>query len=167
MTAIGGQMNRLELIRAYVQQTTGKPLESFRPAPFSGWQVVEALWPLNERFRANLQQIRTIAYDRMFELEADLAVEALVLRGDDWASISPRAWRVLLERQQQLLAVALMLDRAGQPMTRVPAGQAAGHQSTVAIADVLHGMKLPMPAADRSGFDLPEGALPESSLRRH
>ena len=160
-------MNRLELIRAYVQQTTGKPLESFRPAPFSGWQVAEALWPLNERFRANLQQIRTITYDRMFEPEADLAVEALVLQGDDWSSISPRAWRVLLERQQQLLTVALMLDRSGQPMTRVPAQLAVAHQSTVAIADVLHGMKLPQPAADRSGFDLPEGALPESSLRRH
>ena len=96
-----------------------------------------------------------------------LAVEALVLQGDDWSSISPRAWRVLLERQQQLLTVALMLERSGQPMTRVPAELAVAHQSTVAIADVLHGMKLPMPAADRSGFDLPEGALPESSLRRH
>ena len=44
---------------------------------------------------------------------------------------------------------------------------AAGHQATVAIADVLHGAKLPMPAADRTGFELPSGALPESSLRRH
>ena len=160
-------MNRLELIRAYVQQTTGNPLESFRPAPYSGWQVAQALWPLNDRFRANLPQIRTITYDPMFEPDADLAVEALVLQGDDWSSISPRAWRVLLERQQQLLTVALMLDRSGQPMTRVPAQLAAGHQATVAIADVLHGAKLPMPAADRTGFELPSGALPESSLRRH
>ena len=160
-------MNRLELIRTYVQQATGRPLESFQPAPFSGWQVVQALWPLNERFRPHLAQIRTIIYDRVFEPEADLAVEALVLRGDDWVTISPRAWRVLLERQQQLLTVALMLERTGQPMTRVPAQLAAGHQATVAIADVLHSMKLPMPPADRSGFELPEGALPESSLRRH
>lgn len=160
-------MNRLELIRAYVQSVAGRPLDSFKPAPFSGWQVVEALWPLNERFRPHLAPIRTITYDRLFEGEADLAVEALVLRGDDWASISPRAWRVLLERQQQLLTVALMLERSGQPMTRVPAELAAGYQSTVAIADVLHGTKLPMPPADRSGFDLPEGALAESSLRRH
>ena len=91
----------------------------------------------------------------------------LVLQGDNWASISPRAWRVLLERQQQLLTVALMLERSGQPMTRVPAELAVAHQSTVAIADVLHGAKLPMPAADRTGFELPSGALPESSLRRH
>lgn len=160
-------MNRLELIRTYVQLATGRPLESFRPAPYSGWQVVQALWPLNERFRTNLPQIRSITYDRMFETEADLAVEALVLQNDEWASITPRAWRVLLERQLQLMTVALMLERSGQPMTRVPEELAVGHQSTVAIADVLHSMKLPMPPADRSGFELPEGALPESSLRRH
>jgi hypothetical protein len=160
-------MTRLELIHAYVQQATGRLLESFSPAPFSGWQVVEALWPLNERFRPILAQIRTITYDRRFEAEADLAVEALVLRGDDWTAVSPGAWRILLERQQQLLQVALMLESSDQPMTRVPAEMDAVDQSIVAIADVLHSMKLPMPPVERSAFALPVGSLAESSLRKH
>ena len=160
-------MNRLALIRAYAQQLTGQPLESFSPKPFSGWQVVEAIWPLNERFRPRLAQIRTITYDRIFEGEADLAIEAFVLRQDDWATVSPRAWRVLLERQQQLLLVAPMMDRAGQPMTMVPAQWAPAHQQIVAVADLLHSMKLPMPPGDRSGFELPKGSLAEPSLRQH
>lgn len=79
-------MNRFDLIKAYVEHALGRPLETCRPVPLTGWQAVEALWPLNERFRPNIHQIRSLPYDAAFEPEADGAIEALVLRGDGWAA---------------------------------------------------------------------------------
>ena len=163
----GGKMNRLELIRAYVQQLTGQSLEFFSPQPFSPDQVQRALWPLNARFRPHMAQIGSVAYAATFEAEADAAVQALVLDDDDWSGVSPGAWRVLLERHVQLLFVAQQLASSGQPMTQVPARLAEQNQARVAIAALLHSMKLPLQPADRAGFDLPAGGLPESSLRRH
>lgn len=160
-------MNRLELIRAYVQQHTSQPLEAFEPQPFLAAQVLEVLWSLNARFRPHLAQIGSVAYAATFEPEADKAVQALVLADDDWSGVSPGAWRVLLERHVQLLFIAQQLASSGRAMTRVPAGLAKHHQARIAIADLLHSMKLPLAPADRSGFALPEGAQGEYSLQRH
>lgn len=160
-------MNRLELIRTYVQQHTGQQLEAFEPQPFFATQVLEVLWPLNARFRPHLAQIGSVAYAAAFEPEADEAIQALVLVDDDWSGVSPGAWRVLLERHIQLLFIAQQLAAAGSVMTRVPSGLAKHHQARIAIADLLHAMKLPLAPADRAGFALPEGAQGEPSLRRH
>lgn len=160
-------MTRFELIQAYVLQATGQALQTFSPVPLSATTVLQTLWPMHERFRPALYQIRSVAYSPTFEVEANEAIEALLLQGDDWADLSPGAWRVLLERHQQLLLVALMLERQGKPMSQVPDGVGEAVQSAVAIADLLHSMKLPLPPEDRSAFELPAGAHVESTLRQH
>lgn len=43
-------MKDMELFRAFVLRVLGRPLDAAPPVWLSGWEVVEALWPLNERF---------------------------------------------------------------------------------------------------------------------
>lgn len=159
-------MTRFELLKAHVLAVTGLPLESQRPRPVTGWEAVEAVWPLNERFRPNIHQIRSMAYDPAFEQEADQAIEAMVLRDDDWGTVSAGAWRVLLERQQQGIIVALLTERNGTPLMSEPEGLRPEHRPGVVAAFLLHSTPLPWPAEDRSTFALPVGAVP-ASLRRH
>ena len=160
-------MNNFDLFKAFAERVLGKPLESIAPQPLSGWQAVEALWPLNERFRPHIVRIRVLPYDPAFELEADDAVAALI---DDtnasWEGLSAGAWRVLLERQQQAIVVALANETAGNPLMPIPPGL-SDVQRTVAVAlFLLHGMKLPWPPSDRSGFELPKGSA-RASLQLH
>lgn len=159
-------MDRVGLIRELAEAALKRPLEACRPLPLSGWQAVEALWPLNDRFRPKLHMIRSIGYDPAHEREADQAIEALLLAQSDWGDVTANAWRVLLERQQQGLAVALLVERSGRPLMSVPEGLSSADRSALAVAFVLHSMRLPWPAEDRAGLELPHGALP-ASLQRH
>jgi len=158
----------MDLFRAFVLKTIGKPPDATRPVWLSGRDVVEALWPINERFRPNIHQIRTLPYRAADEAEADRAIEDFVFGrpGADWSRLGAGAWRVLLERQQQGIAVALASELAGNPLIPVPDGLPPSSRAAAAMLSMLHGMRLPFPAEDRSGFELPEGSLPES-LRRH
>jgi hypothetical protein len=156
-------MKNFDLFRLFAERILGRPLEQVQPHPMSGWQVVEALWPLNERFRPHAAKIKTLAYDSTFEKEADSAIELLVSDiSSSWDSISAGAWRVLLERQQQAIIVALANEKAGNPVMPVPPGFSAAQRTVAAVLFLLHGMKLPWPAADRSGFEVPSGAARES-----
>ena len=69
----------------------------------TGGEVVEVLWPLNDRFHRNYHQIANLPYVASFEKEADDAIVAYVFYNDDWMTLSAQAWRVLLERQQQCI----------------------------------------------------------------
>lgn len=127
----------------------------------SGWDVVELMWPLNDMFRARLMEIGPLRYDAAFEAEADEAIKAMA---DDpvapWAGLSPGAWRVLLERHQQLLTVAAANEAAGNPMIKLPAGLEEGDRRIALMLIFLLRMKLPSPPADRSRLQLPSKPPP-------
>lgn len=157
-----------DLMIAFIERTLGRPIGALRPVWLSGGDTAAALWELNDLFRANLAQLRTLAYDPAFEAETDVVIEAVVMRypGATWSALSAGAWRVLLERHQQALVVALANEAAGNPVMQIPEGFPESARTGVAVLFLLHGMTLPFPAADRSGFEVPEGALPET-LSRH
>ena len=158
-------MSKFDLMKAYIERSTGRPISTMQPKPLDGWGAVEALWPLNERFRPNIEQIRSLRYDASFEAEADEAIEQLASDGN-WSTVSAGAWRVLLERHQQGIVVALANERAGNPLFSLPDGLTPGQKTVVVALFLLHGMKLPWPPEDRSGFVVPPGAAP-ASLARH
>jgi hypothetical protein len=157
-----------DLFLLYVQSRIDGPLDSREPAYLGGWQVVEALWPLNQRFRPNLEQIRALPYQREFEREADAAIEAMAFeRPDaDWSGVSAQAWRVLLERQQQGIMLAIVNEIQGNPLMPLPAGFPQDGRTVAAMLFVLYQMPLPFPVGDRSHLELPPGG-PPASLRRH
>ena len=156
-----------ELFKSFAEHILGKPLDTVTPVHLSGWQCVEALWPLNDRFFPAIERIRALPYDATFEAEADSAIEQLVTNLQaDWSGVSSGAWRVLLERHQQALVLALANETAGNPLMPIPPGFSSD-QTTVAVAlFLLHGMKLPFPVADRSGFEIPVGSA-RATLRPH
>ncbi|MEW6490515.1 MAG: hypothetical protein AB1578_21710 [Thermodesulfobacteriota bacterium] len=123
----------------------------------SGWRAVELLWPLNDMFRARLPEIRRLAYDPAFEPEADAAIEAYAdaPEAGTWKNLSLGAWRVLLERHQQALAVAALYEAQGRPVMTVPAGFSEDVLRVGLMLDGLLRMKLPRPPADRSRLQLP------------
>ena len=161
-------MKNFDLFNAFISKVLGKPIDSTTPVMLSGWEVVEALWPLNELFRPNIEQIKSISYDPFFEAELDAALEKEVMRDADAESeaFSPGAWRVFLERQQQAIVLALANEVAGNPVMPIPSELPESARSGAAMLFLLHGMKLPFPVVDRSGFALPQGPAP-ASLRRH
>jgi len=125
--------------------------------PLSGLDVVEALWPLNDMFRARLGEIGRLPYAAAFESEADAAIIAYSKSPDSgpWKTMSLGAWRVLLERHQQMIVVALANERARNPVTSLPPGLDAADRCTALMLLLLLRMKLPFPVADRSGLKLP------------
>ena len=158
-------MDNFDLFNEFVLKVLGKPLESTHPVYLTGWQGVEALWPLNEDFRPNIEQIRSLPYDAAFEAKADEAI-AIRAMGSAWPAIEAGTWRVLLERQQQALMVATANEMAGNPLMPVPSGLPKSARTGAAMLFLLHGMKLPFPVKDRSGMTLPLGSSP-ASLTRH
>lgn len=160
-------MKRFDLFRMFAERILGKPLETVQPQFMTGLQAVEALWPLNERFRPHIERIRTLSYDAVFEIEADAAIESLVNdMSVSWDAVSAGAWRVLLERQQQAITVAVANELAGNPVMPIPAGFSDIQRTVAAAISLLHSMELPFPPDDRSGFEVPLGSAPES-LRLH
>ena len=157
-----------DLALAYFESVLGRPLEGVAPVSVSGWRVVQILWPLNAIFRPHIARIGTMKYRPAFEAEADKAIEAFVAKPEAaaWAGISPGAWRVLLERHQQMLVVAMANEAKGNPLTKLPQGLPGSAELPGVMLLFLHSMKLPWPPEDRSKLDLPDGPTP-TSLRPH
>lgn len=124
----------------------------------TGERYMEIMWPLNDMFRARLHEIRTLPYDAAFEAEADAAIGRMA---DDaaeaWTGLSPGAWRVLLERHLQMLAVAAANMAAGNPLMTLPPGPPLSEGDLrvgLALTWLLR-MKLPFPEADRARYEFP------------
>lgn len=160
-------MKDFDPFQDFLERGLGIDLDTVQPIQLSGWQCVEALWPFNDLFRPAIARIRSLAYDPSFETEADAALELL---GADtnasWGNLSAGAWRVLLERQQQAILLALANELSGNPVMPIPP-RLSPEQTTTAVAlFLLHGMKLPWPPSDRSGFEVPSGSA-LATLRPH
>lgn len=160
-------MSGSDLFLVYLQSRLDRPLDQAPPVYLSGWQVVEALWPLHERFSGNHAQIAALSYDPAFEPEADEAIEAFVFErnGAGWENLSAQAWRVLLERQIQGIMLASVNEMEGNPVMPLPSGFPADGHTAAAMLFLLHRMRLPFPVADQSGYAVPRGG-PPASLRR-
>ena len=157
-----------DLFRLLVESKLGEPLEAQAPRHLSGWDAVEALWPLNEVFRPGLARIRSTAYDSTLEVEADAAIKRAVTGSwpPAWGDLSAGAWRVLLERHVQGIAIAIANERVGNHVMSVPA-KLTGNDVTLAVmVFLLHAMKLPWPPEDRSTYELPSGDV-RAPLRLH
>lgn len=141
-----------QMLFNYFEQKCGVPLNSLQPRQVSGESLVEALWPLNEYFRPNIEQVRALRYGERFASSADKAIERFVTTGQ-WGVVSIEAWRVLLERQQQAIIMGMM--RGSGPMMSVPAPFPDLDLLVPAMLFLLHGMKLPFPIEDRAGMTLP------------
>jgi hypothetical protein len=153
-----------DLYVSYLQKCLGRAMEESETWALSGAEVVEALWPLNDRFQPLLHRIASLPYDVAFEKEADDAIEALVFNQDDWSAVSAQAWRVLLERQQQ--AIILFQLQANEPIVPIPSALNPRHYAGAAMLFVLHQWKLPLPIADRSALAGPASTVP-GSLKSH
>lgn len=152
-------MTNLELAYQYFCAVLDSDLQNVEPEVVTGWAVIEALWPLNELFRPHAVRIRSLRYDRSFERAADEAIVAFAERPHSatWDDLSPGAWRVLLERHQQLLVVAAANEAAGIPFTRLPRGLPEWARMPGLMLLLMHSMKLLKPAQDRSDLDIPDG----------
>lgn len=154
-------------MQAYCESQHPGPLTRESMVQVSGWEATEALWPLNDMFRPCFEQIRCLSYDPRFELDADAAIEQMLQPGAlDWSGNSPGAWRVLLERHQQAIMVALANEFAGNLLLPVPRSFNLKQRTVFVALFLLHSMELPFPVEDRSGFSIPQGALP-INLRQH
>lgn len=158
----------IDLLEEWVSAMLGRSLHATRPVWLSGWETLAALWPLNERFHANIHQIRALPYESRHEAEADKAIKALAFRlpGSNWNGLSAGAWRVLLERQHQALVGASLNEAQGREVMPVPAGLTPTDQTAVVAWLLLYRMRLPFPVDDRSDFELPAGSQPVS-FQRH
>lgn len=162
-------MTRTELMAQLAERALGRPLASTRPLSLSIDTVVAALWPLNKRFASHAAQIDPLAYNAALAPAADAAIERLLLQGDDWTAEPPAVWRVLLERQLQVLTLlALRAGEAGSwsaHFMSVPESADAALQSRLAIAFALHSTPLPFPIVARSAGDLARMPAPGSRTR--
>lgn len=157
--------NNFQVVRAYFESVMGKPLDQIPPVSFSGRDVAEIVWPLNEVFRPFLTRIRTISYDPKYEAAADNAIERYVKNPvlATWNNLPGGVWRVLLERHQQLIMMAFASDIAGNTkFTSLPLGLPENARLGGIMLFWLHGMKLPFPIEDRAAFELPSGTSPAS-----
>lgn len=162
-------MENFELFDAFAKKILGKPLSSVKPQWLTGWQVIEALWLLNDVFRPLMARLQTVEYNMEHEADADAAIALLANNINAWSDIefSAGVLRVLLERHLQMLVVAGANEIAGNiRFMPIPPGFTQSQITVAAMLFFLHGMKLPQLPADRSGFEIPAGSAQES-LRLH
>lgn len=158
----------IDLMKRYAEKCLGLAWELKPPVSFTGMETVEALWPLNDLFRPMIHQIRSLDYDAAFCPEADQAIEQAMTQGLqlNWSQVSAGAWRVLLERQQQAIMVALANELEGNSFFSVPEGFSSEQTTVFAMLFLLHGMELPWPPFDRSDFEIPQGSA-QATLQLH
>jgi hypothetical protein len=150
----------IELLTVWCERHCQAPMDTLTPAPITGWQVVEALWPLNEAFRPNYLSVRGLRYQAAYELRADAAIERY-LDNTQWGLVSVETLRVLLERHQQSLMVAMLNEASGNSVMSLPETLPTSALTGAAMIWMLYAMKLPWPPDDRSTSELPTTAHPE------
>lgn len=147
-------------MRAYLERITGRSLDGTRPKFLTGWQGVEALWPLLQRLVPVNERLKSLPYDPAFEGDADAALEALAVDPDvPWDGLPADVLRVLSERVQQGITVAAANEAAhNAQFMAMPPGLTAQQTTVAAALFLLHQMKLPWPPGHQSGFSHPPGS---------
>lgn len=149
-------MNHLEFTFDFFERLIGSPINEIEPSQLTGLRVVEILWPLNEVFRPRLMEIRGLPYDKRFEAAADAAIRdfAIAPLSETWDNLAPAAWRVLLERYQQTVQLAIGFEEQGKPMVTIPSALPSKMQLVAVMLLWLAGKPLFFPVADRGSLEL-------------
>ncbi|EMB6558626.1 hypothetical protein AB8896_05190 [Yersinia enterocolitica] len=146
---------RFELLEALCEQELTRPLQSCSPSEISAKDTLEYLWPLNDRFRPRLHQIKTVRYRKQYERAADQAIKDFALKGSEWDGIPLVVWRVLLERHQQASLVCIANIMANNlPLMQVPEELTAQARTKFAVVFLCYAMKLPYKLTDESALDI-------------
>ncbi len=140
-----------ELLFQYYKSVLGEDWKSRSPVPLSGLEVVEALFPLNAVFKNNYVQSRSLPYLPELEGAADMAQKKYVFDGY-FGPLGTETLRVILERQQQAMTVAMLNEAAGNPPMVVPEGLPKEARTGAAILFFLQEMRLPFPVDDRGNY---------------
>ncbi|WP_156899733.1 hypothetical protein [Marinobacterium litorale] len=148
------------LLFEYFSQVIGPDWKNSAPKQLSGWDVVEALWPLNNDFRNRYRDFVALPYEARFEGKADLAQQHFVFKGK-WPPVSIEVWRVILERHQQAIQVALANELAGNSLMPIPDRLPRSARTGAAVLYLLQQMKLPFAVVDRAGYS-PDANPPHS-----
>jgi hypothetical protein len=148
-----------KLFQDWCERHCKAPMNELVPMPIDGWAVVRALWPLNDAFRPNFAAFKGMPYGAEHEPQADAAIERYLATGS-WGPVSIETWRVLLERQQQAIMVAVINAQQGNPPMRAPDRLPEAALTGAAMLWFLHSMRLPFPPDDRSRSELPSDGPP-------
>jgi len=139
------------LMFEYFAEVIGPDWQNSPPVQLSGWEVVEALWPLNNDFKNHFRDFAALPYEPRFEDQADTAQEHFVFTGK-WPPVSVEVWRVILERHQQAIQVALANELAGNFLMPIPSRLPKSARTGAAILYLLQKMRLPFEVADRANY---------------
>ena len=93
------QEKHFALLDALCRHELQNPLQSCQPESIDADTALEYIWPLQDRFRKRLHQLKTVRYRRQYEREADKAIRDYVLNDASWDDIPLVVLRVLLERE--------------------------------------------------------------------
>ncbi|BBR06991.1 TPA: hypothetical protein ACYFH0_001898 [Klebsiella pneumoniae] len=161
------QEKHFALLDALCRHELQNPLQSCQPESIDADTALEYIWPLQDRFRKRLHQLKTVRYRPQYEREADKAIRDYVLNDASWDDIPLVVLRVLLERYQQsiILCVANTLDKS-RPLMHIPANLSPHAKTKFAVAFWLYLMKLPYEVTDESALDI-DSAFAGLSDRLH
>lgn len=159
---------RSEQLERFITAHLGDGWKAGPIAYLDGEQAVAALWPMIDVFRAHMAAIGSLTYDAAYEDEADLALAQLAA-GGIWTDSdpSPGAWRVLLERHTQSIAVAATNEAAGN-IKLVPCPQVLppAQHGILVMLFLQWAMVLPLPPSQQPSLAWPPEMQPKS-LRKH
>jgi hypothetical protein len=147
---------RPDLFAAYCEMWFGIPLDQFEPIPISPQRAQEIFWRLNPVFKTRAETLGAMPYKKEFERAADEAIIAYVAKPnrDTWKDLPVEVWRVLYERQIQIITTATLNMAAGNPVfTYLPKGLFEAAELPALMLSLLLEMELPFPASgtQRSG----------------
>jgi hypothetical protein len=121
-------------------------------------RYIQLMWGWNTVFKTKAARLAAMAYDPLFEEDADQALLRLTAAppGKAWKRCSTGCWRVLYERHVQMLTLAMTNEIERAPaLAHLPAGLSVDQQRTGLALMFLLRMKLPWaPALADEPFDL-------------
>lgn len=134
--------NARRMLELLCKHELGESLDAVQNIALDYFEVLECIWPLNDRFRPLMDELQHIAYQEEFEKAADDALEAFLLRNDDWSELPLVVWRVLLERHQQAILFCTTKSY-GNEIMYIPDGLSEMARTKFAVGFFLYAMKLP------------------------
>jgi hypothetical protein len=155
-------MGSFDELHAFFVVATGEPEDQWGALALSPWDLIEALWPLNDVFRPHMARLKTVPYSAGHEMAADAAVLAFAEKGAvAWTPLNAAVWRVLLERHTQMLMTCTANAKAGREvMWTIPAQLPGALRTRAAVLEWWLRMTLPFPVLEGEHLQLPSGTTP-------
>lgn len=131
----------MELSKAWIAYCEPKVAPDAEAEPFSPDLVMERLWLFNPLFTARFDAITATDFSTVFDEEADGALMDLAWHDRiAWDGLSVGAWRVLFDRHEYALIVAMANKTAGVAVIAgLPRGLSEEEQSRALLLQFLLG----------------------------